>query len=1040
MKLRYIFLLGLLMVVQSVLYDAFFMDNPTKAPDIEERIETIFSDANVVADEWLTCDDAAQLLDHRWRNPLPQQWRDRGVSIYLYQDDSLCFWNNHTFADEIDSVVSPSARSIEQFDGNTVLSFRSSAGDRSAIIVVKLIGRPEWFNEYIFPAETRCPTFYVKPPVSVPTYSQIEHISFLDREFYVKVSTESQMPIAVNLFGWVGILVLLFSITKLVRRGVSARNAMGRLLFTVGIFAILRLLIYYVDIPNGGSFSWSSLGSLLITFIFLLVVVALAYSMRFRLRAQVRAMSQVAQYAVLAVTTTAMCVTIIYFHFSMVELIRVNTAYVEVYNIFSLNFDSIIFYCVCAVFVAMRILYSRVSEATLSQFPYWTRAALSIVMLIIMVLPIEPQMVNTGFILVMFHSIFLAVYYLSRRQFIGRQVVLDLMVFTAYITFFTAIETFTARLETAQTYATQIVARPDWVRTNYEQPPKSLWYAVVKPDNMTLSENNNYELIPLFEAASFSVDTIVVADGFTHIVRHRSDDSATIVVTFERPTLLRIVSLWSYIFLWLLVVSGAVMELCGLKIYRQYSHRSMIYRVRSMIFVVVIFSMGIVSVVVYRYSDEAYNVQQKNALKVSVQELRSNFSAYAEADSSDYRVMRRWLKVSSSSRTSLVTLFDTTGKLLGGGSNEEFFVSRMSSEAYGALSYGGMPYYERLSQSRSKEFAVAYSPLYWHGKCVGYMGAMHLNPQNTYQKYSLLSSIFNLFVIVLLISVFLSMVLYSAITRPLNVLYEGLSGIRNLRKVYLNPKFSYDDEIGTIITQYNAMIDYLQESYLALARSEREGAWREMARQVAHEIKNPLTPMRLKIQMLQRARAQGASDCTAQLDSTLAVLLEQIDILSRIATEFSDLARLPQGTIVRVELSGLIANVVGLYSSSECVPISYDDQCGATLYVNVDYASMSRVVTNLLQNSMQAIDGVGEVVVTLTRQGQFAVLEVRDTGGGIAPEVMERMFEPNFTTKTRGSGLGLAISRQIVENFGGSISAANGECVGAVLTVMLPLA
>lgn len=1040
MKLRYLFILGFLAVVQSVVYDLFFMNNPTKAPDIESRIESIYKEAEDITAEWFACVDADAYAKKLFSEPLPDQWRNHGISIYLYQGDELCCWFNHIFRYEVDSIISMHPASIEQFDGNTVLSFRSSQGDRRAIITITLVARVDWFNDYVFPDEAHYPQFFAKMPVSTAPDRQVDQISVLGRKFFVEVSATRQMPLVVNLVGWLGIVLLLWSLKQFVRRGVTSRNAIQRLGLMSLVLLVFRLTINYIDIPNGGSFSWSSLGSLLVTYGFILMLMAEAYSMRFRLRAQVRAMTMALQYVVLFVTLLFMVAVIVFFHYSMVELIRVNTANVEIYNIFSLNFDSIVFYVVCAVFVAMRMLYSRVTEAVLSQFPYWARAAMSVVMLIIVVVPLESRIVNTGFILVMFHVIFLAVYYLSRWQFVGRQFVYDLAVFTAYITFFSVIETFAARMATAKDYATQIASRTNWEQVNHDQPPKSLWFAIVKADNLVISENNNYELQPLLAVVSHSVDTIVDSNGITHIIRHRqSDDGATIVVSFERPTFVRIFSLWSYIFLWLLVVSGAILQVCELKVYRQYSHRSMLYRVRTMIFLIVIFSMGVVAVVVYQYSDEAYRLQQKNALKVSVQELRSNFTVFAEADSSDYRVMRRWLKLSNSSRTSLISLFDTVGVRIGG-VDDALFLSRMNSEAYGALRYRRLPYFERLDNSRSKEYSIAYTPLYWHSKLVGYMSVVHLNPQNTYRKFALLSSIFNVFIIVLLISVFVSLMLYSAITKPLNILYEGLSGVKSLKKIQLAPSLRLDDEIGTIITQYNSMIDYLEESYLALARSEREGAWREMARQVAHEIKNPLTPMRLKIQMLQRARAQGMANCTEQLDSTLVVLLEQIDILNRIATEFSDLARLPQGAIVRIELSGLLTNAVGLYSSNECVSVRLVDLTERKVYVNVDYASMSRVVVNLLQNATQAIVGSGEVRVTLYTSGKYAVVEVQDNGTGISDDVMVKMFEPNFTTKSRGNGLGLAICRQIVENFSGTISAANAEGGGAVFTVMLPLA
>lgn len=316
----------------------------------------------------------------------------------------------------------------------------------------------------------------------------------------------------------------------------------------------------------------------------------------------------------------------------------------------------------------------------------------------------------------------------------------------------------------------------------------------------------------------------------------------------------------------------------------------------------------------------------------------------------------------------------------------------------------------------------------------------------------------------------LSELLYRLLTKPFNQLHEAMGNISKMQKIdAVGSSRKISDEVGMLVEQYNTMIDYLEESYRQLARSEREGAWREMARQVAHEIKNPLTPMRLKIQMLQRSMQQQ-DDYEAlrpKVESTLALLLDQIDLLTKIASEFSDFAKIGEGHPRRVDLVPLVCNVAKLYSGYDNIGVRLHFECGCNLqdhdltseadesasvplpirissnpvWVTADPDHLTRVFVNICQNAVQAMAGQKNawIDIDLRVMCSRAWVSFRDNGPGIPDDIQKRMFTPNFTTKSSGSGLGLALSRKIVELLGGHIAFESTVGVGTTFTVDLPI-
>lgn len=297
----------------------------------------------------------------------------------------------------------------------------------------------------------------------------------------------------------------------------------------------------------------------------------------------------------------------------------------------------------------------------------------------------------------------------------------------------------------------------------------------------------------------------------------------------------------------------------------------------------------------------------------------------------------------------------------------------------------------------------------------------------------------NLYAAALLLSAFLAWFISRWMTRAFEVIIRQFSRLNLHRNEPLH--WPYDDEVGVLVAEYNKMARKVEESVALLARTERESAFREMARQVAHEIKNPLTPMSLYVQRLQRAIAANEPDAMALAKRVSDALLEQINNLSIIATEFSEFARMGPAKAEELELGGLVRNVAEPFAAQAGTRIEFDLP-GEALKVIADRSQMVRVVTNLVKNAVQAIpeDREGRIVLSLSQEGGDAVLRVSDNGSGISPEAQEKLFTPYFTTKSSGTGLGLAMTRQMLESWSGSISYETKAGEGTTFIVRMPVA
>ena len=288
----------------------------------------------------------------------------------------------------------------------------------------------------------------------------------------------------------------------------------------------------------------------------------------------------------------------------------------------------------------------------------------------------------------------------------------------------------------------------------------------------------------------------------------------------------------------------------------------------------------------------------------------------------------------------------------------------------------------------------------------------------------------------LILAIVLAYFLSKYITKSLKTISEKIKATRLEKRNKKIEIESSSEEIATLVSSYNNMIDELEESAVKLATSEREQAWREMAKQVAHEIKNPLTPMRLSIQSFQRKFDHEDPEIYQKLDEYSKTLIQQIDTMSSIASAFSNFAKMPAQQNETLNVVEIVKLALDIFSEDYIVFVADEKE----IISKLDRTQLIRVVTNLVKNAIQAIseDKDPKVVVSVMSEEDMVKIAVSDNGKGVSEENIPRIFEPKFTTKSSGMGLGLAMVKNIVETYKGTITFTSQQGRGTIFTVTFP--
>lgn len=368
--------------------------------------------------------------------------------------------------------------------------------------------------------------------------------------------------------------------------------------------------------------------------------------------------------------------------------------------------------------------------------------------------------------------------------------------------------------------------------------------------------------------------------------------------------------------------------------------------------------------------------------------------------------------------------------------------SRLSGNVYSKIVLGGKRFVIQTEKIGSVEYNVGYRPvLDANQNIIGVVSVPTLfrSEESEEQAARRNALLLGTYAAVLLLVIAIAAAFAGRIAAPVQKLTEATRKVaRGDLDVHV-PHAGAEGEISELIRAFGQMTRDLRRSREELVRYERELAWKEMAKQVAHEIKNPLTPMRLSIQHLRRTYQDGAEHFGEILESVTKTVIEQIDTLSRIASEFSHFARMPRRSLDRLDVGAVVDEAVRLFSQESSVVFTIDIR-GGTPPVIADREELRRALINIIRNGIQAMDGAGSMVIRGGPEGGGLGVSVTDFGRGVPADMIGKLFMPNFSTKTDGMGLGLAIVKKTMEDLHGKVTLVSEEGKGTTVSLWFPAA
>ena len=447
------------------------------------------------------------------------------------------------------------------------------------------------------------------------------------------------------------------------------------------------------------------------------------------------------------------------------------------------------------------------------------------------------------------------------------------------------------------------------------------------------------------------------------------------------------------------------------------------------------------------------NVDMQNIMVSRINTLQTMLQARLRQIPSDHEILSQEVKgaveATGNDLKCDITLFSPAGRLLLSTTPEVYdrmiLGHLLGEEPFYDIIYAHKRFCVHRERMGARHYYALYAPVFnGDGRMIAIAGSPYTDQSTDFESEAVIhiASILTIFLLLLLVARVATTEMVSRLFRPIREMSRKMTvtDVDHLELI----DYSQDDELTSLVQAYNRMVQDLSDSTRRLAQMERDKAWTDMARRVAHDIKNPLTPIKLKLQMLIRLKQSGNPAWQERFDEVAATVLEHVDVLAASADQFSAFAKLYDQVPEQIDLDALVSQEVFLFDAREDLSIEYIGLEGAL--VEGPKPQLTRVLVNLLTNAVQAVeaarpDGSGRILVSVrnsVRDGFYDIV-VEDNGPGVSEDIKDRIFQPDFTTKTSGSGLGLAICSKIVEHCGGSIAYSRSFALGgASFTVQYP--
>ena len=537
-------------------------------------------------------------------------------------------------------------------------------------------------------------------------------------------------------------------------------------------------------------------------------------------------------------------------------------------------------------------------------------------------------------------------------------------------------------------------------------------------------------------------------EGYSHFV-YVQDNQNVLIVSEPKISLLEHFASLAFLFLFYSLNISALLLLIYLS--RNFSNINMGFQSRLQISMVGIllfsfFTIGLASLyyIYFLNNEKNKNVLMEKAHSVLI-ELEHKIQDIDDHSADQSVYLQDLLHKFSEVFFTDINLYDLEGRLLASSRpqlfDSELLSRRMNPNAFynlGVMKSSLFMNNEQIGLQKFYSFYVPFRSI--DNKIVAYLNLPYFAKQNELEDEisGFLVAYLNIYMFLILLTLALTILISNYLSKPLKLLREKIHRVR-LEAANEKIEWNKKDEIGALILEYNRMVEELAESAKKLARSHRESAWREMAQQIAHEIKNPLTPMKLNIQYLKKAWDEGGEDFDKKLTRIAKNLTEQIDSLSDIASQFSSFAALDQIKAEAIPVKAQLINTIELFSGHQNIHFETDFP-EEEVYILADRNQFIRILNNLLKNAIQSMSEKTseEIMVTLLSLDEMIEIQIADNGCGISDKEKTHIFEPRFTTKTGGMGLGLALVKKMTENANGTIRFESEENIGTRFILQFP--
>ena len=577
------------------------------------------------------------------------------------------------------------------------------------------------------------------------------------------------------------------------------------------------------------------------------------------------------------------------------------------------------------------------------------------------------------------------------------------------------------------------------------------------------SSYNDYPFASVVDIQKNKVQTfnVVKNDDYTELWYY-AGAGKMVVIAKENNSFVAFITLFSYLFCTFLIVFVLLWTIQRLSNrfdfnYFKFWQISIRNQIHGTIFLVSIISflvIGIATVFFFVNRYESNNREKlSRVIRIMEKEIKSTFlnetmaqdSSVLDLTSNKIKLEQLVEKVSNIHGVD-VNLYDLNGDLqvssLSLPYNKGILSTKMNPMAFYHLHKKREIQFFQKEKIGNLNYISSYIPINSvKGDSYGYLNIPFFTSQNLLRQEisNFLITIINLNAFIFLLAGIVSLFITNRIANSFSIITEKMQKV-NLGKVNEPIKWNRNDEIGALVIEYNKMMAKLEESAAILAKTEREGAWKEMARQVAHEIKNPLTPMKLSMQYLQKSIDNDSPNIIPLAKNVSETLIQQIDHLSNIANAFSQFANIGEAKKEVFDINEVLKNVTMLHELNESLEINKMLIDTPTM-VKADKTQINRLFTNLLLNAIQSIpeNRLPQISIKQEIKSEKIIIAVSDNGLGISEEVKYNIFAPNFTTKTSGTGLGLAMCKRIVEQSDGEIWFETELGVGTSFFVELPL-